>query len=136
MLENKYNISVWQGSTFGITISIQHANSAPKDITGQSARMQIRSSYDTSLITETLTTANGEITITNAANGTLHIELSAERTAAIPVDLGNLTTVKLQSGGTAKIPRQNYVYDLELINNTTVTKIMYGDVSVYGEVTR
>lgn len=136
MLQNKYNLSIWQGSTLGLTISVQHANSAPKDISGQSARMQIRSSYDTSTVTETLTTANGEITITDAANGTLHIELSAERTAAIPVDLGNLTTVKLESGATAKIPRQIYVYDLELIAGQTVTKILYGDVNVYGEVTR
>jgi hypothetical protein len=36
-----------------------------------------------------------------------------------------------------KPPRSTYVYDLELIDTgNTVSKILYGDVTVYGEVTR
>lgn len=136
MLQNKYNLSIWQGSTFSLTVSIKNADDTPRDITGQSVRMQIRSTYDSVNVVESLSTANGEITITNAANGTMHIELSAARTAAIPVDLSVLTNVKLSSGETAKIPKQNYVYDVELDASGTVSKILYGDAIVYGEVTR
>lgn len=136
MLQNKYNISVWQGSTFGVTVSIQNANGTPKDISGHTARMQIRSDYESTTIVESLTTSNGEIVITNAANGTMQVELSAARTANIPVDLGTLTNVKLESGDTAKIPRQKYVYDLEIDSGTNVSKVLYGEVLVYGEVTR
>jgi hypothetical protein len=36
-----------------------------------------------------------------------------------------------------KPPRSVYVYDLELTDNEgKVSKLLYGDVTVYGEVTR
>lgn len=136
MLQNKYNISIWQGSTFGLTLSVTYANNTPKNISGHSARMQIRSSYDATTPEESLSTDTGEIVVTDAANGTMHIELSAARTANIEVDLSNLVTVKLSETQTVKIPRTTYVYDLELIDANNVTKIVYGDVAVYGEVTR
>ena len=60
MLENKYNISIWQGSTFGLTISIQNPNGTPKNIAGQSARMQIWQTYDSTSIIETLSTASSK----------------------------------------------------------------------------
>jgi hypothetical protein len=136
MLENKYNMSMWQGSTFGLTVSLKHANNAPRNITSQNVRMQIRSTYDAATPEETLTTETGEITVTDGANGTFHIELSATRTANLEVDLSTLSTVRISDTQTVKIPRTIYVYDLELINGTEVNKVMYGDVNVYGEVTR
>jgi hypothetical protein len=98
--------------------------------------MQIRSTYDAATPEETLTTETGEITVTDGANGTFHIELSATRTANLEVDLSTLSTVRISDTQTVKIPRTIYVYDLELINGTEVNKVMYGDVNVYGEVTR
>ena len=136
LLSNKYDISMWQGSTFGLTVTVKDANNVAKNIATDSLRMQIRSTYDATSPEETLTTANGEITITDGANGTFHIELSAARTANIDVDLSNLVTVKLSESSTVKIPKQNYVYDLELITANDTTKILYGGVAVYGEVTR
>jgi hypothetical protein len=36
-----------------------------------------------------------------------------------------------------KPPKSMYVYDLELIDGSNnVSKLLYGDVTVYGEVTR
>ncbi len=129
-------MSMWQGSTFGLTVSLKHANNAPRNITSQNVRMQIRSTYDAATPEETLTTETGEITVTDGANGTFHIELSATRTANLEVDLSTLSTVRISDTQTVKIPRTIYVYDLELINGTEVNKVMYGDVNVYGEVTR
>lgn len=137
LLSNKYNINIQQGSTFGFTVSVNHANNTPKNIANNSARMQIRQSYDATEAEETLTTETGEIVITDAANGTMQIELSAARTANIEVDLSNLATVRLSESQTVRIPRNIYVYDLELIDESNnVTKILYGDAVVYGEVTR
>ena len=137
MLKNKYNMSMWQGSTFGLTITIKNeANNTPKNITGQNVRMQIRSTYDATTAEETLTTETGEISITDGANGTFHIQLSAARTANLDVDLSTLSTVKISDTQSVKIPKAVYVYDLELVNGSEVNKILYGDVNVYGEVTR
>lgn len=136
MLQNKYNMSIWQGSTFGITVSVAYANNTPKDITGSSARMQIRSSYDATPPEETLSTDTGEIVLTDSANGKMHLELSAARTANLEVDLTSLSTVRISDTTTVKIPKKTYVYDLEMTDGTGVTKILYGDVIVYGEVTR
>lgn len=126
MEDNRYNITMWQGSTFNLVITVQDADGNAQNLTSYSARMQIRPSYDSGAITESLTTANGEITIT-AVEGNVALALSATRTANIYVD-------RL---GSTKPPKTTYVYDLELIDNAnTVTKLLYGDVIVLAEVTR
>jgi hypothetical protein len=122
---NKYNLTMWQGATFGLNITVQDANGNAQVLTGYTARMQMRQSYTSASATETLTTANGEITIT-AATGNVAIQLAATRTANIAVDMTN-----------GKPPKSMYVYDLELIDaSNNVSKLLYGDVTVYGEVTR
>ena len=116
---------MWQGSTFGININIQDSSGNTQNLTGYSARMQMRSSYTSASATETLTTANGEISI-DAQTGNVAIQLAAERTANIAVDMNN-----------GKPPKSMYVYDLELVDaSNNVSKLLYGDVTVYGEVTR
>jgi len=57
----------------------------------------------------------------------MSIELDADRTANIQVDLTS----------TSKPPKTIYVYDLNLTDaNNRVTKLIYGVVNVYGDVTR
>lgn len=122
---NKYNLEMWQGATFAMTVSVKDSNSEVQDLTNYDARMQLRTSYDAGNPTETLTVSNGEITIT-AAEGNVALELAATRTANIPVVMTN-----------GKPPKTTYVYDLELIDGDgRVSKLLYGDVNVYGEVTR
>ena len=122
---NKYNLEMWQGATFAMTITVKDSTANVQNLTSYTARMQIRRNYDSGTATETLTTANGEITIT-AAEGNVAIELASTRTANISVDLTD-----------GKPPRTVYVYDLELIDGDgKVSKLLYGDVNVYGEVTR
>lgn len=124
--QNKYNLTIWQGATFGLNISVQTANGAALDLTNYSARMQIRNTYDSGAPAETLTSANGEI-VMGGVSGNLTISLAATRTANIFVDLS----------GSGKPPKTIYVYDLELIDNAnTVSKLLYGEATVYGEVTR
>lgn len=126
MTDNKYNMTIWQGATFGLTIISKDSSGNTMNLTSYSARMQIRPTYSSTSVLESLTTANGEIVIT-ANEGKLQLTLPAERTANIKVDMN--------SG--CKPPKSVYVYDLELVDNAnTVTKLLYGDVSVLGEVTR
>lgn len=123
--DNKYNLTMWQGSTFGLAITVKDANNEVQNLTSYTAKMQMRPSYTSGAVTETLTSANGEITITGAT-GNVALELAAARTANITVDMTN-----------GKPPKSLYVYDLELIDgNGKVSKLLYGDVTVYGEVTR
>ena len=121
---NKYNLTIWQGATFSLTLKVQDANGDAQILTGYSARMQLRSSYNSGSAAESLTTSNGEISISGA---NLTMTLAASRTANLYVDLNS----------TSKPPKTMYVYDLELIDPANVvSKLLYGDVVVYGEVTR
>lgn len=126
MLENKYNIEFFQGSTFSLNLTVKNSNGSLKDLTSHTARMQIRPAYNSSVVTESLSTSNGEITI-NTTTSVLSLELSAARTANIAVDLN----------GSNNPPRTKYVYDLELIDGASkVSKLLFGEVMVYAEVTR
>ena len=108
MPDNKYNIEFFQGSTFNLNLTVKNSNGSLKDLTSHSARMQIRPAYNSSTVTESLTTSNGEITI-DTTTSTVSLELSAVRTANINVNLND----------TSIPPRTKYVYDLELIDGAT-----------------
>lgn len=124
MPNNKYNIEMIQGSTFELYLTVKESNGAFKDLSGYTASMQIRSSYSSSVVTETLSTSNGEIVI-NTSSSSINLKLPAARTAAIKVDMDN-----------GSPPRSKYVYDLELETGGDVSKLIFGDVNIYGEVTR
>lgn len=125
MPQNNYNIELNQGDTFSLNLTVKNPSGSLKNLTGYTAAMQLRPSYSSNTVTESLSTANGEISI-NTSSSTVSLTLSAARTAAIKVDMD------------AGIPpRTRYVYDIELSDSSnTVTKLMYGEVIVYGEVTR
>jgi flagellar capping protein FliD len=126
MIGSKYDIQMQQGTTYELLLSVKDSTGNNKNLAGHSASMQIRSTYQSQTATESLSTGTGEIDI-NTSNSTIHILLSAERTAAIRVDLSQ-----------NKIPPSSkYVYDLELTDSDNkVSKLIYGDVIVFGEVTR
>ena len=113
------NLTIYQGSSFKKSWQITDKDSAnPIDLTGYTARMQIRGKLkDIDPIVD-LTTENGGITIEVAAETTtLSIYISATDTAAIEVAKG--------------------VYDLELIDTSAdVYRLMEGIVTVSKEVTR
>lgn len=126
MPDNKYNIDFFQGSTFSLNLTVKNVNGALMDLTGYTARMQIRPTYSSATVTESLSSANGEITI-NTVTSVMSLQLAAARTANISVDM-NAGSIP---------PRTKYVYDLELLDpGVGVTKLLFGEVTVYGEVTR
>ena len=121
MIAGTYNIYCEQGTTFGriITIAVPDAIDPeitnPYDLSGHTARMQVRRTIDSTTQMVELTTENNGLTI-NESDGSITIEMSSDVTAS-------LTT----SG----------VYDLEIIDATgNVSRVIQGTFTLSPEVTR
>lgn len=115
MIAGTYNIIADQGATLSRVITWKDSSGVPVNLTGYTARMQIRPTLDSTTVTLELTTANSRITL-GGATGT--ITLNAD------------STVMNMSAGA-------YVYDLEVISGGgAVTRIVMGSFVVRGEVTR
>jgi len=102
-----------QGATFSkrLTWSI---DDVPVDLTGYTAKMQARDSYGAKCqAVVDITTENGGIVLDSLGN--IDLMLSAEDTAPIKA--------------------KDYLYDLELITGTTVTRLIEGKFIVTPEVT-
>ena len=111
-----YNIIADQGSTFTRQLTWNDSAGSAVNLTGYTARMDIRSSIDAAgAAVLSLTTTNGRIVLGGSA-GT--INLTAEATATQAVESGN------------------YVYDLEVVSGSTVTRLIQGSFTLRGEVTR
>lgn len=102
-----------QGSTFSKTLT-WNIDGVPVNLTGYTARMQVRSTYASATALVTLTNGSG-ITL-GTTNGQITLTISAVATAAIAAG--------------------NYVYDLELTSGSTVTRLLEGQFIVSPEVTR
>lgn len=125
MPSGRYDIELDQGSTFRRTIVWKDSSGALVNLTGYSARMQVRPSMSSSTVTASLTNSNGGITLGGAA-GTIALYLSAASTAAI-------STASPSQFADAFVG----VYDLELVAvNGDVTRLLHGDFIVNPEVTR
>lgn len=104
-----------QGATFTRVFTWTDESEVPVDLTGYTARMHVRTAVATASTTIELTTANGRIAL-GGATGTITLQLSATDTAALAA--------------------KRYVYDLELVSGTTVTRLLQGAFTVSAEVTR
>lgn len=112
----QYDITIYQGATFSRMLTWKDANNVAINLSGYTARLQMRTSQDAAAPFITLTTENGGITLGGAA-GTITLTISAATTAAITESSG--------------------VYDLELVTSGgVVTRLIEGDVLLSKEVTR
>lgn len=108
-----YPLVIEQGATFLLALTYSDA-AGPVNLTGCSARMQVRSVADNALLL-TLTTENGRIALGGAA-GTINLSVDAATTSALPL-IGAR-------------------YDFELIfPGGTVLRLLRGAVQICGEVT-
>lgn len=113
----RLSLTILQGETFSRPLVWKAgAPAVPVDLTGCTARMQVRSQVDSPDVLLELTTANGRIEI-DALAGTLTLKLSAAETAALTW--------------------RNAVYDLEVVHpGGQVRRLAEGQVKVKPEVTR
>ena len=107
------NIKIDKGATFERNITWTDNSGTAIDLTGFTARMQIRKNYKSAIIQE-LTTENGGITLT-ALTGEIYLLIEATDTDVFTDDRA--------------------IYDLELINGTKVYRVLQGDVLINENVT-
>ena len=112
MSAGTYNLIIDQGSDFALDLVIKQGGTA-LNLTNYTGRAQLRTSVDASSAS-----ASFSVTVTNAANGALKMQLPAATSSGI-------------SAG-------QYVYDLEIFtaNDSIVKRIIQGDVTLTPEVTR
>ena len=109
------NIVIEQGATFQ-RVFTWTISAAAVNLTGYTARMQVRADYDTDPIVSLTSATGGGITLGGSA-GTITVLISATVTAAL-------------TAGT-------YIYDLELESaDGTVTRLLKGQATVDPEVTK
>jgi len=108
----RYNLVIDQGSDFAINFTVKEDGSV-KNLTGYSARAQMRTSKASTSIAATFT-----CNIASPTNGT------------VTMSLPNSTSSGLTAG--------TFVYDLEIFtaNNASVTRLIQGSVDLTQEVTR
>lgn len=113
----KIKLTIYQGATFRKRLTWKAGTpAAPVDLTGCTARMQVRAEVDSPTALLTLTTENGRITLGGAA-GTIELYVSDEDTAAIDWEGG--------------------AWDLEIVHPSgEVTRLAQGAIMVSPEVTR
>ena len=114
MKPGKYNFVCPQGATFSKQLTWE-IDSIPVDLTTYTARMQVREKYTSPSAIINLTTENGGITL-GGDEGTIDIDISATSTASLVA--------------------KEYVYDLELVSSSVVTRLIEGKFIVTPEVTR
>ena len=114
MVPGKYNMVCPQGATFIKQITYS-ASDVPVNLSGFTARMQIREKHTSTATIISLTSPSNGI-ILGGVLGTINITISATATSALVA--------------------KEYVYDLEIITGTTVTRLIEGKFIVTPEVTR
>lgn len=111
-----YNFEIEQGATLTKPFVYKTSTSTAINITGYTARMQVRSSVKSADVLLELNTENTRIVL-GGTTGTITLQLTAAVTAAITWTKG--------------------VYDLELVNAAgVVTRLLQGEITVSKEVTR
>ena len=109
------NLIIDKGATFKKTYVYQDSSRNPIDLTGYTAKMQIRPYVGSSTVIVELSTANGRITIT-PLEGEIELNLSKTDTESIVENSG--------------------VYDLDLIDSSSEPiKLVRGTVTFVDRVT-
>lgn len=108
----KANIVIDQGADFATTVTVTDNDGNVVDLTGYTARGQIRKHY------------------TSETSVALSFSFTEPRsTGAIDITLGNAATTAMEAG--------RYVYDVELISAAnTISRLVEGIATVTPEVTR
>lgn len=109
-MATKANLVIDQGSTFSTDLNLTDENGDALSLVGYSANSQIRKWY---------TSSNAAATFTASVNTT---------SAVITLSLTANQTSNLDSG--------RYVYDVEITDGATVSRIVEGIITVTPQVTR
>lgn len=116
----RLDIEIVQGATFLTNLEWKSSGGTPIDLTGYTARMQIRADHSAATTLIELTTENDRISLNTPTTGGIELKITAADAEAITWGSG--------------------VYDLELIHTVgleeVIDNILYGNVTVRKNVTR
>lgn len=116
MAAASYDFEIEQGATLVKPIVWKDSTGTAVNLTGYTAKMQIRKSVSAADVLLELSTTNGKLTIT-PNTGTVTMTFSATTTAAIDWSRGK--------------------YDLEVTSSSgIVTRLIEGEITVSKEITR
>ena len=109
-----YQFTIYQGATFQELLTLRDSSDALVDLTGKSAKLQIKKTYnsDTALVTISSTTSGIYL---GGVLGTVQLTISATSTASLVAG--------------------EYFYDLILINGSVVDRILEGKIKVVPSIT-
>jgi hypothetical protein len=108
--------AIEKGATFRQVLTWFDSLGAPVNLTGRTARMQVRKGMKSPLVVLDLTTENGGLVLGGSA-GTITINISAAQTSAVAIAAG--------------------VHDLEVVGaDGTVVRLFQGEAEFSPEVTR
>jgi hypothetical protein len=117
MVAAVHDITIEQGATFRLSLLWRDSSGTPIDLTGCSARMQVRKKYNSETAWLSLTSEDGDIVLGDEA-GTIVVTGDALLTEDIPAP----------SCG---------VYDLEIVMaGGEVNRLLQGSATISPEVTR
>ena len=116
MAAGNITLIVEKGADFPFMLTWKDSNSNPIDLTGYSARMQIRPSHKSSEVILSLSSPDDGITL-GTTDGLITVNITNAQSSAIDISAGR--------------------YDLELVNPSgLVTRLIEGKIKFKPEVTR
>ncbi len=114
-MAGKYNFTIKQGATFGFGLVWKDSDGDLVDLTGYTARMQLR--Y-------------------GSVNGDVAIELTTEDDGLSIDELTSSVIVSISAEQAEGILAKPCVYDLEMVKGDRVVRLLEGKVKISAEVTR
>lgn len=124
-----YNITIEQGANYMLDFLLTNSLGAPINLTGRTARMQVRETLTSKTPLLNLTTENSGITL-GGQSGRVLLTATSEQTRTIKYNPALLSWQDGKEGA-------NYIYDLEVIGpNAKVRRLLQGSVFFVPEVTR
>lgn len=122
----RYTFIIEQGSTTNFEVRYLDDSSNPIDLSGYQARMQLRPSVESDTILLALSSSL-------QPDGT-GLNMSGS-TGALPLSSGSIG-VYISAATSSALTFSEAVYDLEISNATTVTRLLQGKIKLSREVTR
>ena len=116
MPAGQFDFTIEQGATFSQQVTWRDSTGSAIDLTGYSARMDVRKSHVSTTRLIQLSTTNGFITISGS--------------------IGRVD-ILLPASGTETLTPADAVYDLEMVAaDGTVTRLLEGKANITAEVTK
>lgn len=128
MAAGKYSFAIEQGVTVQFEIQYKDSSNNPIDLTGHTARMQIRPDY-----ADNTATTYASLTTVKDVDGT-GLSMSGSN-GTTPIQSGSIG-IYISATSSSAFTFDEAKYDLEVVSGSVVTRVLEGCVKLRKEVTR